>query len=371
MNVDRGKHENKRIVSLYVVTVLLAFLMFLNTEGTEAVDYIRLIAMVLLSTAIIPMTYVTEGVVGNIVLTWVGERSYSIFIWHQAIIAFYRYFISKDFTILAVIGIVILIGMLAIVSYELIEKRYIRIDKTKLFISSGGIAIFSTVLSMAIFLHGGVVRDVPELDIKFSEAHRGMHGEYNDRIRAMTDEFPDNGRINVLVVGNSFARDMANIILESEYADDVNILYAYGNNSDVYTETLNSRIQDADRILVYLYDEEIPDRVGTLMKTNAEIWGIGTKNFGQSNGIIYKNRFRDDYFEQTVIPEEEVVQDNIRLEKQWGNHYINLMDDSTNEDGTVNVFTSDNKFISQDCRHLERAGAEYFAEKLDLGSILE
>lgn len=35
------------------------------------------------------------------------------------------------------------------------------------------------------------------------------------------------------------------------------------------------------------------------------------------------------------------------------------------QNGTVQVFTDDGRFISQDCRHLTRAGAQYYAKLMN------
>ena len=57
------------------------------------------------------------------------------------------------------------------------------------------------------------------------------------------------------------------------------------------------------------------------------------------------------------------------LQEQWGDHYISILSYAKNEDGTVKIFTEDNKFISYDCYHLSPAGARYFAEKIEWDTI--
>ena len=51
--------------------------------------------------------------------------------------------------------------------------------------------------------------------------------------------------------------------------------------------------------------------------------------------------------------------------------FIDMMAPVMIDETHVRVFTDDNKFISQDCRHLTQAGAQYYAQILNLDSIFE
>lgn len=41
-----------------------------------------------------------------------------------------------------------------------------------------------------------------------------------------------------------------------------------------------------------------------------------------------------------------------------------------NDEGRIRVFTSDKKFISQDCRHLTQSGAKYYSSILNIDLLL-
>ena len=101
-----------------------------------------------------------------------------------------------------------------------------------------------------------------------------------------------------------------------------------------------------------------------------KVYIVGYKSFGSSNGIIYSHRNADDYFEQTIALDEKVLQNNRILREQYGEHYIDMIGAVQEQDGTVRVFTDDHYFISQDCRHLTKYGAQYYARILDLSWIL-
>ena len=172
--------------------------------------------------------------------------SFSIFIWHQIFLAFYRYFISSELTLTFVLLFVIFVFSVSFISYKYIEQgvKVSKISITTVFI----IALISTIFGGVIYMKAGVVRDVPELNISTNSAHRGMHGEYCDRIYNYDKDFPkkDNGKLNVLVVGISYGRDMANVILESKYKDSINLSYIFKwNEKQAY------RVKDADYIFSF------------------------------------------------------------------------------------------------------------------------
>ena len=102
-----------------------------------------------------------------------------------------------------------------------------------------------------------------------------------------------------------------------------------------------------------------------------KLYIVGNKNYGESNGIIYAHRFDSDYFDQTVEISEELIKDINQDEQEYGSHFVNLMEPIMSDTKHARVFTDNNKYISQDCRHLTQAGAQYYARVLKLDWLLE
>ena len=324
----------------------------------------RLIVVVCFAALFIVSNPFNQKIIENRFLVAIGQRSYSIFIWHQMLLAFYRYYFTNQYGVLFIILYWIAVLLISELSYNLIEQK-IQKYKTKVVIAFCIIAfLLSTGTSLLIYVHAGVVRDVPELGIYKDNVHRGMHKEYCDRVYSYNHDFANDGRIKVFVTGWSFARDFANMILESKYGEYVDLSYAL-----TYTSDYDVRIQEADYIFVYGNKNNYS---GKLFEVgNGEYWGIGPKNFGESNGIIYKNRFSENYFDQTIVINDSFINENKEDKEQWGDHYINMIDLVQNSDGSIPIFTDDNMFISQDCRHLTEAGAKYYAKLVDWDSIFD
>ena len=149
------------------------------------------------------------------IITTIGKRSLSIYIWHQIILAFFRYYFGKDNSLSEYLIMLLILVALSSLTYTLVEKR-IKLNKRSIVITIIVWAL-SFMAPVKIYLQAGIIRDVPELNIIKGESHRGMFAEYSDRIYSYDKDFVGHDKINVFVVGNSFARDWANVLLESEY----------------------------------------------------------------------------------------------------------------------------------------------------------
>ncbi len=298
------------------------------------------------------------------ILQWLGKASYSIFIWHQVLLAFYRYSVSDKLSGWFVVLFFAVVLLLSAISYYMIEQKIPSTCKSTYLCV---VAVVIVMLpSVWIYRHAGVVRDVPELNLNYSDDNKLLSSEYADRVYQYNKDFPANSnKMNVLVVGISFARDFANVLLESEYRDSINLSYGYKwTDSD-----LESRVGDADIIFSFSSKTALPDFVWKNVKPSTRIYGIGTKNFGACNGIIYAKRNSDSYFMQTAEMENGYRELNEQWKNEWGDFYVDMIEPVLQPDGTVLVFTDDNKFISQDCRHLTRSGAQWYSRALDLQSI--
>lgn len=289
-----------------------------------------------------------------------GKRSYSIFIWHQILLALYRYSISTKITIGFAVAFVAVLCVLSELSFRFLEM--------KITSRQGPVAVISAVLICVfcgyVYMQAGVIRDVPELGISTHNAYRSMHAEYCDRVYAYDQDFETTDKLKVLVVGNSLARDFGNVLLESEYCADIELSYSFD-----FSEDLIGRIKQADRIFLFFAKDAVPNYLWTNAKSDDIVYGIGTKNFGSNNGQIYFDHLKADYFEKTVPLDPGYRDLNEHLRTQWGSQYIDMIEVVLHND-QIRVFTDDKMYISQDTRHLTQAGAQYYARLLPMEDLL-
>lgn len=373
--------ENNKPFNAIFVYVCYALLLILFSVNKELIpDNIKLVLVVALSCVLICSKDVLENkVFGNNILANIGVASYSIFVWHQVILAFYRYMYSSKFLILTFILYIAITSLLAYLSYRFIEKptsQWLKTKKPKRIFYATLITIFIVLNSFAayIYISAGVVRDVPELYVTKENKYRGMHAEYCDRGYKYDKPF-ETEKLHWFVIGNSFGRDFVNVILESDIADKVEVSYT----SDFKKKENIERFKKADKVFISTsnLNEKLVTEIEIFCLANGlspnNIVIVGNKNFGESNGQIYAKRNSEDYFDQYIeVEDREIyITKNKYYANLYGERFLDLMAMVTNEEEKVRVFNPDKRFISADCRHFSKGGAEYFASLIDWNKYLE
>ena len=356
--------EKKAIAMRSVFTVLLVVLFFAEQQ---IADTIAVILTVFCSCGYLcGAVWTEEKCTLSPIVTWLGRHSFPVYLWHQVVIAFLRYAVFPNVTFAFVMLSVILTIGLSFATIKFMEGLR-SISKGKMLAVCIPSATLLCAISLVIFLKAGVIHDIPELGISKDNAYRGMHSSYCDRVYEWDRDFETEDKIHVLIVGDSFGRDFANILAESEYADMLEISYVFAQR-DVFESRLD-RVEAADMVLftVHPLEEVMP----WIRKNVADekLYVIGDKSFGNSMGIVYAKRCREDYFSQRITIDSELLETNLRMSEEFGSRFIDMLSPLL-EGETVPAFTEDGHFISQDGEHLTQYGAQYYAHILDLNFLL-
>ena len=350
---------------------ILALVVLLVFDLTIISDQIKLILSVVLTLIILIFDQeanpASKFLIQNKMAVFIGKISFSLYMWHQVVLAFGRYFLFDELDFPKIVLLLVLIFIFSYLTYLFIEQpfRNKKKIKTKWVLAILISVIFiSSLFSYYIYQRAGVLKDIPELGIQKENVTPNMHAQFNDRIYVYDKPFNLEKGIKVLVIGNSFARDWANVLLASEYAENLSISYIY---NPIKHPELSKRKDQADIIFISSLDYKTIEELK--LKTENS-WLIGPKSFGVNNGIFYNHSGEDYCFQRTLV-KESTLETNFRLKEKWSDRYIDLLSYLIDDEHKVPVFTPDCKFMSQDCRHFTTFGAEHMAGLLDdrLGSI--
>jgi peptidoglycan/LPS O-acetylase OafA/YrhL len=312
----------------------------------------------------------------NRILVGIGLISFSLYMWHQVILAFARYFVYEELRLPQLLMVLALTTALSVLSYRLVERPFRdrqRVSTRRVLAAVAAAFVISTTLGMYLYLRGGVIRDVPEFDVTAANVSLRLNGSwrrtaswrpYNERIYGYDADFKGDGGIKVLVAGESFARDWANVLLESPYGSRIDLSFS---PSVANRPGFHARVRVADVLFLENKTRHDIQRLGI---EASELWIVGPKYFGPSNGLFY-NRRGDGYAIRTST-QQGFLERNELLRQQWDGRYLDYFAKVIDERGMVPVFTPSKKFISPDGRHLTQRGAQYFAELFaaDLEPIL-
>lgn len=207
-------------------------------------------------------------------------------------------------------------------------------------------------------------------------AYGGNPQEYVDTPKKLKNiEFSDNGK-KILIMGNSYARDLINAISTKIKTNDLNIVYFEGGCdwSIDNKNKLDYYLNDSD---IILYSEnwgagDYNNNVEKLKhcydyiksKTTAKMYLIGTKNFGYNNNFAVNLSLNDRVLAKTY-PLSRYIEFNNKAKMIFGDDYIDLFDLIKDNNGMVRVFDENGKFLSYDANHLTKYGASYIGEVLD------
>lgn len=298
-------------------------------------------------------------------LSLMGKMSLSIFVWHQIMLAFMLYALIDEISIFALIVFFIILGLISYLSYRYIESIQINTHVKRVVIVISWAIILG--VSFIIYLKAGVVRDVPELGITVKNPYVNRNTDFIDRFYSYDRPFYSDAKLKVLIVGNSFARDFASVLVEWDKNKilDISYKYSFGNNYD-------ERYSECDYLFSFGSKNSVPSIVWESLKESCQVYGIGTKSYGKCFGRIYAKRHKANYYESKIPIIPLCQKTNEDWKKDWGeNNFIDFMDVTRTEGDSIRLFTDNQKVISFDCKHLTEDGARFYAERLDLDRIFQ
>jgi len=339
--------------SINIVQIVIVFLLLLILAGLFKFSNEVLIVLTIIFTVIILLfgeILSTKKswyfkIFTNPTITFIGKISFSLYMWHQPIFAFARMTVVREMTPVWAVVLTAITVLMSIISFYFVEN-YFR-DKKKVSLQALTTTLFlvlslSSATSLYLIFRGGVVRDIEILDITSQQNQISANFSpksnillnYNNRIFNLHKNFNSSTKKRILVIGDSFARDASNILLESGYQYKMEVRYI--DFKDLYTANINKDLLTKAEHIVFSFDNfesktiinDIEERWKVNLNPNAVTF-FGTKNFGSNFHAGYdyfQSRFFYDwtgqYYSQT---NQAVLAKNIKLKREWGDQYIDLI----------------------------------------------
>ncbi len=314
-------------------------------------------------------TVVTPLISKSIMLK-IGLASYSIYLIHQPLFAFYR--LSKfetptTFEFVALILVSVVLGMLSLKYLETPFRNRSQFSYRKVISILTIMAMLILVSGSQFVLKAGYFRGAKFFPVQ-SELHRGLNAEFNMGAFAFKkNTFFERDKVRLLVFGNSQARDFINALETTPQNDSLEILYRddfYGCIDEVnYDDFFIDLIKNADYVVFgsapkekcwHRLKQEWPGRIGNVLI-------LGEKNFGVNvNAVMVTEINSDDFFKVR----QSVLTRNTRAEKFFKDNFIDMNTLIGVSNSEVPILDTSGFLISQDTTHLTPKGAEFVGKKI-------
>jgi hypothetical protein len=301
----------------------------------------------------------------------IGLASYSIYLIHQPLFAFWR--LSKfeapshlEFVILILISIA-----LGLLSLRYIETPF----RNRNLFSYRKVLSVLAIMGMLILISGsqyvlkaGYFRGAKFFPVQY-DVHRGLNAEFNMKpFKFKKDAFFEADKTHLLVFGNSQARDFINAFSSTARFGKFEIVYRDDFDGCVSAVHFNSKflklIAQADHVVFGSAPEEKcwNEFKGEWPKNIDTVIVLGEKNFGINVNAVMVNAVSRDTF---VNIRKDVLKRNLKSQKMFKENFVDMNQVIGLSNSKVPILDSSGFLISQDATHLTPKGAEFLGKKIE------
>lgn len=332
----------------------------------------------------------------------IGLLSYSIYLWHQPLYVMAR--LHDALTPLNALGLCGVAIALSYVTWKYIETPFRNkqaMPMRRAMMILGACAFILAGFAGFTIINRGNIESYPKNDhILLSHSTDSMRDYVSGHFKSHNAaSFPTNEKQNVLIIGDSFAEDFTNILYENGVANNINIVThkIAANCGNLYLDNdfsenikpdyraiceaknwyqnkkLQALLPQADQIWLASFwtdwvAKRLPESIENIQKdTNADIYVLGIKNFGDIN---IRDYLKTPYEMRSNImnnaDKEAILTNTIMRSTLDEKMFIDTLSKVCSDGNTCDVFTPTNELISFDGDHLTKEGAAFIGQKLDI-----
>ncbi len=367
-----GVKANNFLSTLGLLAILLSILGF-----NENTPFPSIYALVPVSGVVLIILYADTN---TFVARWlslkllvgIGLVSYSAYLWHQPLLSFAKIYSEKTPTLLINFFLILLTFFFAILSWHYVEKPFRKREVvSRVFFSYSMIIVAITIIIFGYSAHknNGFMYRVFDDASKPAE----MHISYNMRNFAFKREtYKESSNVRLLVIGNSSARDIINVIRETYDMDKIDLIYRDDMDICLTLKTeLGKRLFIESNLVIYagvdynLTKENCINKV--IEKSNEihnQVYFVGIKNFGDNLNWITRIEKNNRALLRNKLPKKTIKAEELDKSLIPKNNYISILDVLVDENNTIIITDKQGRLISPDRHHLTYYGAIYVGKNL-------
>lgn len=341
------------------------------------------------------------GLLNNKFMVGVGLISYSLYLVHWPVIVFYKYSSNKDLGITEIVALAVISMLLAYLMYRFVEQPFRKPkERNKKFVFS---AITTVALLVSVSAHGAISggwlwRYPSDMIAQLSYKH-GDYSEYFWKsFHQFERPFKNNDKPKVLIIGDSMAADLTNVLVEGQYVSELDFSSIvigenckgvfplsdqqyqrlYQHRAEVCREqhqkvlTQEHLLSQADTIILasYWWEDHWSKYVVSTLEyiqsvSSAKVLVSGLKN-QVNNGIWFLSQHafsRDIDKLRTPLHPRAAKVNNALMQASKDHRYFDLTGSFCNQQGCQRV-TEDGYVIVFDDAHLSEKGAKFVAANI-------
>jgi peptidoglycan/LPS O-acetylase OafA/YrhL len=317
-------------------------------------------------------TAFVHKILSNKALVSIGLVSYSAYLFHQPILSFLKiYSVNLPSTIDIFFAIAITF-VLAWISYKFIESPFRnkeKFNRTSIF-SFAAIVMFS-FSSIGIYFDS--TDGLPDR-LKVNASPLEKSSTLSQRAWAFkNDSYSEDGKLNVLVIGNSFGRDVVNMLIETFNEEGFEIIYRDDMNSCSLKEKSDLNLFTKSDIIIFAssYSNQICST--ELIKDSLFInktFFMGDKNFGHNLNWVMRISKKDRSNLRNPLDTEYLKGEANTKSYIPESNFISFFD-SLVDNNQILITTDDGDLLSDDRSHLTLTGAQYVGQAVFIDSQIE
>ena len=371
--------KNHNVYLSYVGFTLILLSVFLFNDNTSLIFLI----IPVVGVSLILMNNDTNNILYKIltipILRKIGFLSYSAYLVHVPLFSYVRLYSEEEPSSGIYIILIFTTILISYLIFKFIENPFRRNVYSNNFLRKFLIITFTYLIIFSV----PVVYSRGFGNFFYGEDGYGENKvwrEYNQKINNLNYFTKPSEGIKVLILGSSYARDIANSLLETYGSNEIQISYSvrYYDCDFIDLEKINPDIEEQfkkSQVIIFgsgsLSKECVEKTIKNIESLNKKVYYTGYKNFGYNlNHLKFKKVFRPDiiHFKSKRLTKEIDLNNHMRqiIPKE---NFISIMD-LISENNFVTITDKEGKLLSVDRTHLTKPGAVFIGTLLKKESTL-